>query len=400
MTNISDVLKKISDFYNSQTYALLKRRLLTVPFMEILGKQRGETCHSSFLHWFFHSPELMLSVASPISSLLRLLATRSKFDEDLMGKKLCMDILTDNLKVKDVSAGVEQYTESAQGNGRADIVLDVEYGLKDSDRSDNHRLRIVIENKIDSKEGKNQCAKYHDYYSKKTDVAHTLYVFLSPYIVDELSSRYFIQITYNDIVTKVIEPLMHDRQAISSRAYGYITNFLENITSLRNTQIHPQIAMDSELKKLLKDFYNNNQELILASIEAAADEETRDIAKNIRAQNAKDYSSYILKYNGPEKNIDVKIDRKSKLAKAFVETYCQVHPGASLSSLQNILNVVKKGVITDEDRDNSYQIEGKDWYIDSNIWASGSSYLKKLFEVIRENRFEIIEIKSGNKMLK
>ena len=393
--NISDVSEAISNFYCSQTYALLKRRLLTVPFMEIIGKSRNETCHSAFLHWFFQAPELMQSVASPIASLLRLLAIRSKYDDNLMTQDLCRDILTDNLVVEDVRAEVEQSTKSEKGNGRADIVMEVYYRLKQSAGQGPQRLRIVIENKIDATEGDNQCSKYHLHYSKKTDVAHTLYVFLAPAVADELSSPYFIQITYNDIVAKVIEPLMHDKADISPRAHGYITNFLENITSLRNTDIHPQIAMDSELQKLLKDFYNNNQELILAAIEAAADEETREIAKKIREQSAKDYSSYCLEYTGGGINLVKDVKAKSKLAKSFVEAYCQVHPNASLSQIQNMLDVVKKGLITDEKRDRTYQIDGKNWFIESGIWGKGHKYLNILLQVIRNNGFEITETKNN-----
>ncbi|MDE7386872.1 MAG: PD-(D/E)XK nuclease family protein [Muribaculaceae bacterium] len=391
-TNISDVFEAISNFYSSPTYALLKRRLLTVPFMETIGKSRSETCHSAFLHWFFHAPDLMQIVASPVASLLKLLAMRSKYDAALMDRELCRDILTDNLIVDNVCAEVEQSTKSDEGNGRADIVLDVYYRLKNHCSQCQQRLRIVIENKIDSKEGEKQCMKYHAHYSQKNDVAHTLYVFLAPSVVDQLSSPHFIQITYNDLVTKVIEPLMYDRVAISPRAHGYITNFLENITSLRNTNIHPQIAMDSELKKLLTDFYNNNQELILASIEAAADEETREVARKIRDHNAKDYTSYTLTYNGAGKNVVIEVKAKSKLAKSFVEAYCNVHPEASLSDMQRILSEVKNGVITDEERDRTYQIDGKDWYIDAGIWGKGHKYLDTLLKVIRKNGFEITEI--------
>lgn len=363
----------------------------TVPFMETIGKSRSETCHSAFLHWFFHTPELMQTVASPIASLLRLLATRSGYDPNLMNTGLCRDILTDNLVIKNVIAEVEQSTKSDKGNGRADIVIDVYYNLKNYNSSEHKPLRIVIENKIDSKEGDGQCAKYYDHYSRKTDVEHTLYVFLAPSSADELSSSCFIQITYDDIVLKVIEPLLHDRKAITPRAEAYITNFLENITSLRNTEIHPQIAMDTELKKLLTDFYNNNKELILAAIEAAADEETQQLAKKVREQNAKDYCSYTLIYKGAEQNLVVKVDKKSKLAKIFVETYCSLHPDATLSNIQEVLKNVKKRVISNEQRDRTYKIEGKEWYIDSGIWGKDTNYLNNLIKVITENNFEIIE---------
>ncbi len=150
--------------------------------------------------------------------------------------------------------------------------------------------------------------------------------------------------------------------------------------------------MDSELKKLLTDFYNNNQELILASIEAAADEETREVARKIRDHNAKDYTSYTLTYNGAGKNVVIEVKAKSKLAKSFVEAYCNVHPEASLSDMQRILSEVKNGVITDEERDRTYQIDGKDWYIDAGIWGKGHKYLDTLLKVIRKNGFEITEI--------
>lgn len=382
--NFEDIFEAISTFYSSDTYARLSRRLQTIPFMEAIGKSRSETCHSAFLQWLFNAKELQHAVSSPVKSFLRLLAVRSMYKPELMSKELCNAILTDSLDIEDVSAQLEQSMKSDIGNGRSDIEITAR--IKNISIPGGHSMpiRIVVENKIDSHEGANQCKKYYEYYQKHTDVKDTLYVYLAAVLPDTLSSPHFIKITYQDILNRVIVPLMHDMEIIPERDQAYIKMFVENITSLRASKSKSQIAMDSELKALLTNFYKNNEDLILAAIDAAAPDEIR--SKVQEAKGGKDYTSYVLTYtDAHNKSVKRSVTAKSRLAKTFVEIYMDIHPNASLSDIQGVLNPIKTNVISTDDRPRTYQIEGRDWYIDSGIWGKDSKYFDNLLHVIKEN---------------
>lgn len=383
INNFEDVFAAISTFYSSETYAKLSRRLQTIPYMEVIGKSRSETCHSAFLQWLFNAQELQHAVSSPVKSLLRLLAVRSMYNPDLMSKKLCNAILTNSLEIEDVSAQLEQSTKSEEGNGRSDI--EIMAHIKNNEHST--PIRIVIENKIDSHEGENQCKKYYEYYQKHTDVEETIYVYLAVVPPDKLSSTHFIKITYQDILNKVIDPLMHDNTIITERNQTYIKMFVENITSLRRSKSKTQIAMDSELKELLTRFYNNNASIILAAIDVAAPDEIR--SKVQEAQGGKDYTSYTLTYTLNGTSVKKDVTAKSMLAKTFVEIYLEMHPNASLSEIQTLLKPVKDNVISTDERNRTYKIKNKDWYIDSGIWGKESRYFKNLLDIIKANDISI-----------
>lgn len=383
--NYIEVFQAISSFYSSKTYALLLRRLNTIPFIEAIGKGRSETSHSAFLQWLFNATEFNNLVSFPVKSLLRLLALKSWGTPELMDKALCTSILTDSININFIRAEIEQSTKSEYGDGRSDIEIkgSFDYAKKPGNTQS---FRIVIENKIDSKEGKNQCKKYYEYYSHLDNINYTIYVYLSPIEPTELSSPHFITITYQDLLNNVLNPLLHDKTNLSDRALTYLNMFVENITSLRTNKSKIQLAMDTELKELLKDFYNNNEELILAAIDAAAPDEIRSKVREIRG--GKDFSSYRLTYmvNGTLRYKQV--TAKSKLAKTFVEIFLEINPNASLSDIQAILNPIKKNVISNNDRSRAYQIEGKDWYIDSGIWGKGSNYFDELLRVIKNQSID------------
>lgn len=385
------VRSMIADFYSSVEYAELKQRLATIPFMETIGKSRNETAHSSFISWFFNEEGLKHISISPIIAFLRLLAEKSECSIQ-MSEELRHEILTNTVIVKSITANTEQATQSNKGNGRADIVLMLQYQIYNS--TADKRLRIVIENKIDSPEGKNQCAKYYDHYSKLNDVESTMYVYLSPWRVDKVSDRHFIIITYQDLLLRIFEPIVKISRQLPVVISSHINEFVESITSMRTsnrrrTKSYPIIAMDSKLKKLLTDFYNNNQELILAAIKAGAPDE---ISQGMEEGQRRNYSSYEIEYSVNDRNKTVFVDSKSKLAKVFVEAYCDIYPATTLPQMNEVLKKVKENLISSVNGDRTYEITGREWYIPSGIWGDKSNYFKNLKKVIVDSGMKLTEI--------
>lgn len=382
------VYQKIVELYSSPEYARLVQLYQVVPFMEAIHKHRNETAYSSFLCWLFNQPELQRQPIQPALSLLRLLALR-RDDNTQMSNTLWRSILTNGISIKKVQAATETATKSDKGNGRADIELLIDFNLM-GDSADLHTIRIVIENKIDTAEHDDQCKKYFRHFTKLNDVEENIYTFLAPNAVSSLSDPHFIQITYQDLLNHVIAPTVAVPETLPKRIVNYIDNFIETITSIRqNRGKYTQIAMDKELQELLTEFYNNNEDIIMAAISAAAPEEVKE-----KMQEAKrDYTSYAITYivDGIQKQKIV--NAKSQLAKKFVEAYLEINNNTSMSQMNDILRDVKAGLITDHNDSRTAKIEGRDWYIQSGIWGKGSKYFENLKLLIEKTQnFELSEI--------
>ncbi len=382
--SFSEASEAIVNLYSSDYYTQLSRLRQVVPYMETIRKSRDETAHSAFLCWMFNNPELQNSLMPPLLSLLRLLALRADVTTiySQMDQSLQHEILTNNINIHKLEANIERTTKSKSGNGRVDIEINISYAIGGGSLK---KMRIILENKIDSNEHDQQCKKYYADYSQKNDVDTSLYVYVSPDNGEQLSDPHFIQISYQDILDKIISPLMVVSDSLSARVNNYLCTFIESITSIRHKK--GQLAMDEKTRKLLTDFYNNNEELILAAINAAAPDEVK---KQVNI--GKNYDSYELTYtvNGRQKTEIV--SAKSRLAKKFVEIYLEIHPNTTFNQIKDLLKSVKSNLVYLTDKPRTYKIEGKDWYIESGIWGDGHPYFTKLKELMSKNGIDISEI--------
>jgi hypothetical protein len=380
-----------------------KRR---TPFMDVVGVHRREVSHSAFLQWLFGEQRLLSLYPSPLYLLLKLLAARITDKTADAYSNLRKLFMASEIEFHNVTVETEDPTQSKTYNdGRADIVIYADCVFKPKYGSSiEKRIRIVIENKIDSTEGKNQCKKYYDHYSAKDAVEDTttIYVFFAPSFPDTLSDEeHLIKIIYQDILDSILMPLLEYAYGISQEDATYIKLYIDNLTSISNNKGKQPIAMDKELKELLADYYKENEDLILAAIEAAAPDEIKEKVRE--GQKERDYSCYILSANNTDVSKD--INYKSKVAKVFVETYLEQHPGTSFEDMKGIMDGVKKDVLMSSSvqPERAYQIGNdddwrekygaKDWYIQSGIWGKNSDYFKNLKKVIEASGMKLTTTK-------
>lgn len=312
-----DAVKKLREIYASEEYCKLKAKMSHTTYLEAMGNHRWETTYSSLLKWIFRNPEFDLNRGlndteeSPIVFLLRLLATMSVEQEEhekkgnIFNEELRSSVLINDVKVDVADVKTEQNT-TGPDDGRIDLVIECNARFDTKGAPKNKRIRILLENKVGSKENKkngvpNQCQKYYDYFSKQPNDGSRIdiYVFLSPKEPEalELSCHYFIKISYQNLLDSVLMPILHQSEHYSEKSKWYLQDFVDTITSIKiNEKSKGNIAMDQETKKLLTKFFENNESLIYAAIKAGSPDE--DYKKETDSARERVYQRFKLIYHG------------------------------------------------------------------------------------------------------
>jgi hypothetical protein len=166
----------------------------------------------------------------------------------------------------------------AKCQDRIDVFVSCDIEFNDEDDKA-RKLQIVIENKIDSREGKGkkktgvegydnatQTQRYHYATAlKNSEYVTQLYVYLAPAGVDkcELDDVY-IQINYQDIVDGIIMPMLAS-SALSLRQRFFLEEFKTELTfpSLESDKVRNSIANSMESTECFKKIWDNHKALIL-----------------------------------------------------------------------------------------------------------------------------------------
>lgn len=174
LKNLETTRKRIDEFTSSNLLREIKESLARKSYLEILGKGRDETLHSSFLAWLLDSHESHDLGCQPMQLFLALLVKRRiACDENIqtLPDNLCDAIVTGRTKIEDVTTNTEVFLGD---KGRADIVANVK--LQGEFDGMNY-LCIIIENKIFSSEHDEQTSKYDKYYVEKDiNSVHNIFV--------------------------------------------------------------------------------------------------------------------------------------------------------------------------------------------------------------------------------
>jgi hypothetical protein len=323
--------------------------------MEVIRKDSDELAHSAFLCWLFKAPEMLHITQSPLAMLMKLLAAKSIKHAGAMDSTLREQILISKIEFNNVDVKVEQafsYADVAgtSKNGRIDIeiVADVKFLYKDEKNVDGpdeyHPIRIIIENKVKAKEHDEQCSTYYTYYSTKKNDRTTIYVFLSPNINEGISDEeHFIKISYQDILDRILYPVIGNAGFIPEIDTTYIKMFIDNITSLKNG-----IAMDKDTKVLLKKFLHNNRDIIEMAILDSDDPNDKVLKNAVTATLNNRAYKYKFTYNGATQDNDGNgYNGHTTLIGALVEYLAYRH---SFEELEKILNTKGCKTIYDKEK--------------------------------------------------
>lgn len=330
-----DVRKSIVKLFNSKEYHELKLYYDFKGIFDILGIMRNENVHSNFLAWLLNSEQHHGLNNYPIRKFLEMLVI-SLFDcqyakgkINLFPEYLIDYIITGSYEVIDVKVEREKVIDNGK---KIDIFIDLTITINNED-SKIINIKIILENKVYSKEHLKQTVKYYEWANRNyKDDSELIFVYLSPISNSELHDlleqqcqcKEYIQINYQYLVDYILEPCK--MQQLPPETSSLIDNYLRCLSypsidevSIKNGGL--VMAVNERERKLLLDFWEENKPLFLAMLnvlrnDEGIDEQERENMDNmintIFTKSSKDYGKYLFK--------GIKYP-KNRLVWAIVEEY-------------------------------------------------------------------------------
>ena len=308
---LDQIRNEIIKFRNDVVSQKLESYYGTKSLGEIFGVGRKELAHSNFIAWLLSNQESHNLGNDPFKKFLEILVLSSRDQQSDTHKKIFDAIITGDLSVNDLQIVTEK---SIEGVGRLDILIEAEVEFFEEIKN----LRVVIENKVATKEHSDQTTKYYDYFESLDGTSWiNLYVFLTPISgialseleEPECSCKEYIQTNYQNLVDYLLEPILN--KDVSDKTKMLIREYLQTLSqpTQNDDEEHKQeliMAIGNDERELLTHFWNRNQKLILSALYAISsdpdqDKDVRDdigTALNSISVGEKDRSLISIYFNG------------------------------------------------------------------------------------------------------
>jgi len=201
--------------------------------MSILGVEKKELQHSNFLAWLFDPFESHGLGDYFLKEFIKLFYENNGY-EDLGPSNTPLSVY--NFVTMDLT----------------DIQIQREH--KNIDlfiHSEKNKLVIVIENKIFSKEHSNQLTTYREYVERTyADYPYQIFIYLSllPQEITEKESQYYVQITYEHVITILEKAINNANDKSGDVTLFAIQQYLRTLRSIMNK--------NEEIEELAKKIYN------------------------------------------------------------------------------------------------------------------------------------------------
>ena len=250
------------EMYNDSNYQELRDYYSKTTIFNVLGIERNENRHSSFLCWLFDGDSSHGLGDEPMKKLLRLYASK-------MG-----DGVNDNLKIMLMAGNYdlrisEILTEKSikkvitkDTSGRIDIWAKMT--LVNKEEENDIPIVLIVENKIYSSEGENQTKYYHEYFEKTkepNEIPIEIYLTPEPATSKKAPScESFINIIYPELLKHAILPL--SRMTMPTEAAQIVSDYIRNLSKpSKDKGGYTVIATSEDEKKKLEDLYGKFPEL-------------------------------------------------------------------------------------------------------------------------------------------
>ncbi|MCL2856603.1 MAG: PD-(D/E)XK nuclease family protein [Oscillospiraceae bacterium] len=338
--NLHRLHEQIINLNNSNEFKQLSRYYKKKSFFNILGISRKENIHSYFLHWLLSPTESHELNDFALRRLLELLVlVKNKLqaeNEQLQFPEGIEDIIVCGGYTLEHIICEREHATSA--NDRLDLFLSFDFSSEQVIKT----INIILENKVKSKEGKEQTNRYYT-YGENLD-GESVYLFLSPISNSDFEMlasptcdcKQFIGLNYQYLVDYVLEPCLSECTPQDARVF--IEEYLRTLSqpSLQFDDFDGGeviMAVSSRERELLLNFWGNNKDLLTAALNALADnpeleQEERDrIHESLQAVSKasnRDYTKY--KFNG-------QVYIKNRLVLAVIQSYVASNPSISMEDL-------------------------------------------------------------------
>ena len=255
--------QELNSYYNEKT------------IFNALNVERNENRHSAFLAWWLNPRSEHGLGDSPLKLFLRLLATKNWSDTTFMvdgfDNVLYSRILAGNYNIAlieefEVEKNVGKICNS-NSKDRIDIWSVLELTYEEDDTEERIIMPLVIENKIYSGEGQKQTQRYYNAASSYSNVDGRQ---LKPMCVlltvesKRAQSEHFDNITYQELLTYVIEPLA---TSVAPDSLQFVESFIRNLgrPALTNNKYYGVLAVSRKEKSMLIRVVENNRDLFDAA---------------------------------------------------------------------------------------------------------------------------------------
>ena len=417
----------------------------TQPIFNILGVQRAETKHSAFISWLLGLDIESQSGFSPLKMFL--LECKKLVDEKYNNNEAISeeyhwtkDIIDEKMFLNDISITTESpISTDSRKRGRLDIFA---FAKIRTAGSKSHPINLIIENKIYSGENQDQTKKYYEW--GKQQGAYTLFVFLTPLANNKFislkesraSQKEFIEINYQWLVEKIIEPIYSRIENFETRLY--IKDYLktlsrpsfeedEKLESGKDTE--EIMAIESSVKELLVSIWNENPDLMYSIMKAKLDFDSEDesletkqaltsLIKKIEVERKKRGENtriYFIDENGNKtkaytlKDFVIEITKKYFVKHQLTEESMKVY-GTTNQKNKETNEVITYSYLEGHDKafkysknagkyngfdlDTPISIGGVNYYI-MRVWLASESPIRKVIDVAKELGFRVYKVYQG-----
>ena len=287
--------QELNSYYNEKT------------LFSALNVERNENRHSAFIAWWLNPKSEHGLGDLPLKLFLRLLATKrlgeSTFGIDGFDGAFYCRVLAGNYNIallEDIE--VEKNVGKICNNNskdRIDIWTVLELSYEEDDDVIRRIIPVVIENKIYSGEGKKQTLRYFyaaSTYPQTEGVEQMPMGVLLTVGSKDPSCSQFSNITYQELLTYVIEPLV---SSVAPDSVQFVESFIRNLgrPALTDDKYYGVLAVSRKEKSMLQKVVENNREIFdvaFASLYKAA-EVKKIIGAGSQMPNISDNDIHILR---------------------------------------------------------------------------------------------------------
>lgn len=241
----------------------------------VIGAERSENRHSAFLRWLL-SPDSSHGLGTePLKLFLRLIATL-KWGQQTFGDVLYRKVIAGNYELEllepievEKSVGKLEAPTKKKNKDRIDLWTVFCLTYEEDGEEKKHAFPIVVENKIYSKEGKDQTNKYYaamiNYIDAKKEETKLDYspigLFLSP---DNQSADcdQFADMTYQQLLDHVLTPI--SIMPMPAAECSFVKTYIQNLGRPSDASNHnyTPLAISQEEKQLIGEVQKQAGNLI------------------------------------------------------------------------------------------------------------------------------------------
>lgn len=239
ISNTKELKSLLNQLISDPDFLRLRESFEKESLFQLLGFGHRETMHSAFISWLL-SPTSSLNLGSfPLKRFLYYICeenitnTKTAIDFDLIESD---ELDLDSMEVAtEVSASAVDPETNQKLNARFDLYLT------------NELVRIIVENKVLSRENKDQTETYTKILKNLDDsYTYEVKVFLSPDATIQPKCPEFIQVDYQGLYDFVIAPCLHHPK-ISATNKNLLEEYVHNLRMVYRGVNKPMAKVNDEL---------------------------------------------------------------------------------------------------------------------------------------------------------